>query len=437
MAPVPGPTRRQVLLAGASLAASLAFPAIRIGRASETPIRRVVFLMQENRSFDHYFGLFPGVDGFPPCTPLLEHASTQCQPDVAHGAVATEGEATRGFLEVAGRRALTYYTGEDLPYYWALASRFAICDRYFSSAPGATFPNRLFSIAASAGDYRDNPPAIDPRRLPRPNLVDRLDEAGVEWACYIAHQPDALYNPIAFYPERKDDPRANRTYQEFLAAAATGSLPAVSWVVGQNPVIEHPPAAPGWGERFAALTINSVSAGPAWRETALLFTYDEHGGFFDHVLPPGGHASGFRVPALVISPFSRPGHVSSVQKDHTSLTAFVSEVFGLRSLGPPSAGGFQDCLDFDHAETDFVAYPNDRALPDCQRLEPWAAALLARPVPGGEAVTPPVARALCPSPAITTRSLEIGAGALLATGAGAGAAAAVLRRRPGSPPAPE
>jgi phospholipase C len=278
---------------------------------------------------------------------------------------------------------LTYYTGEDLPYYWALASRFTICDRYFSSAPGATFPNRLFSIAASSGSYRDNPPAIDPRGLPRPNLVDRLDEAGVEWACFIANQPDAMYNPVAFYPERKDDPRANRTYPEFLAAAATGSLPAVSWVVGQDPVIEHPPAAPGWGERFAALTINSVASGPAWRETALLFTYDEHGGFFDHVLPPGGHASGFRVPAMVVSPFARPRHVSSVPKDHTSLIAFVSEVFGLKPLGPPSAVGFQDCLDFDHAENDFVAYPNDRVLPGCHRLAPWAAALLARPVPGG------------------------------------------------------
>ncbi|MBJ7600841.1 MAG: hypothetical protein DLM67_14525 [Candidatus Nephthysia bennettiae] len=429
---MPGPTRRQVLRAGASLAASLAFPAIRIGRAADTPIRRVVILMQENRSFDHYFGLFPGVEGLPPCAPL-QHSSTQCLPDVAHGSVATAGEATRGFLEVAGRGALTYFTGDDLPYYWSLASRFTICDRYFSSAPGATFPNRLFSIAGSAGGFHDNPPAIDPRLLPRPTLVDRLDEAGVEWGCFLAHKPDAMYNPVAFYPERRDDPRANRTYAEFLAAAATGRLPAVSWVVGQDPVIEHPPTAPGWGERFSALTINSVASGPTWGETALLFTYDEHGGFFDHVLPPGGHASGFRVPAIVVSPFARPGHVSSVQKDHTSLIAFVSEVFGLKPLGAPAAGGFQDCLDLGHAETDFVAFPAGRALPGCHALPSWAAALLARPVPGGEAVSTPAARTLCPAPAITTESLGIGAGALLSAGAVAGTAAAVLRRREGRP----
>jgi phospholipase C len=432
---VPGPSRRRVLLAGAALAASFVFPAVRIGRAAETPIRRVVILMQENRSFDHYYGLFPGVDGLPPCAPL-QHAATQCLPDVPHGAVATAHEAARGFLQVGGPRALTYFTGEDLPYYWALASRFTICDRYFSSAPGATFPNRLFSIAGTAGDYLDNPPSIDPKRLPRPNLVDRLDEAGIDWACYLGKQPDAMYNPVTFYPERRDDPRANRTYEDFLTAAAAGTLPAVAWVMAQDPLMEHAPAPPGWGERFAALTINSVAAGPAWRETAIVLTYDEHGGFFDHALPPGPtHAAGFRVPAIVVSPFARPGHVSSVHKDHTSLIAFVSTVLGLPSLGLPSAGGFEDCLDFDHAETSFVAYPANRALPACGELPAWAASLLRRSVPGGEAAAPPAARALCPQPAITLRSLEMGGGALLAAGGAAGAAAIVAKRRGGRTPA--
>jgi phospholipase C len=423
------------LLAGASLAASMTFPAIRIGRAAETPIRHLIFLMQENRSFDHYFGLFPGVDGLPPCAPL-QHASSQCLPDVAHGSVATIREATRGFLRVAGRGALTYFTGEDLPYYWALAKRFSICDRYFSSAPGSTFPNRLFSIAATANGYLDNPPAIDPSRLPRPNLVDRLDEAGLGWACYLAHKPDARYNPVAYYPEREGDPRANRTYAEFLDAAARGRLPAVSWVVGQDPVIEHPPAAPSWGERFAALTINSVAAGPAWKKTAVVLTYDENGGFFDHVLPPGGsHTSGFRVPTMVVSPFARPGYVSSGKKDHTSLVAFVTEVFGLEPLGPPTATGFEDCLDLDHAEPGFVAYSAQPQPTNCHPLPDWAAALLARPVPGGETVSAPSARELCPAPGITTQSLAIGAGAMLSVGAVAGAAAAVVRHRAAGPPA--
>jgi phospholipase C len=432
---VAGPTRRQLLLAGASLATSLAFPAIRVGRAFETPVRHLVFIMQENRSFDHYFGLFPGVDGVPPCAPL-QHATSQCLPgDVAHGSSATFEEATQGFLKVGGPRALLYFTGDDLPYYWALARRFAICDHYFSSAPGATFPNRLFSIAATANGYLDNPPAIDPGRLPRPTLVDRLDEAGLDWACYLAHQPDANYNPIAYYPERQQDPRVNRTYADFLTDAETGRLPAVSWVIGQDPVIEHPPWPGAWGERFAALTINSVASGPAWKQSAVVLTYDEHGGFFDHLLPPGGHGAGFRVPAIVVSPFTRPGYVSSGRKDHTSLVAFTTEVFGLRPIGLPTAGGLQDCLDFGRAETGFVAFPAGRDLPGCRPMPGWAAALLARPVPGGESVDPPAARDLCPAPSITTKNLAIGAGAMLPVGAVAASAAYVIRRRAGSPPA--
>jgi phospholipase C len=432
---VPDLTRRQVLLAGATLAGALSFPALRLGRAAETPIRRVVILMQENRSFDHYFGLFPNVDGLPHCAPL-QHASSQCLPDVPHGSVATSAEAARGFLEVAGPRALTYYTGEDLPYYWALARRFTICDRYFSSAPGATFPNRLFSIAGSAGDYHDNPSRIDPARLPRPTLVDRLDEARIAWSCYVVHQPDAMYNPVAFYPERRGDPRANRTYEEFLADAARGRLPPVSWVVAQDPITEHPPSPPGWGERFAALTINSIAAGPGWHDTVLLLVYDEHGGFFDHVLPMGGsHAAGFRVPAIVVSPYARPGHVSHAPKDHSSLIAFISTLFGLPSLGHPTAKGFEDCLDLDHAETDFVAFPTGQPLPDCHSLPAWAASLLSRPVPGGEAIPAPAPRGICPEPAITTRRLEVGAAALLAAGGAAGAGAALARRRAGRSPA--
>jgi phospholipase C len=408
---------------------------VRLGRAAETPIRHVVILMQENRSFDHYFGLFPGSDGLPPCAPV-KHASTQCQSDVPHGSVATRAQAVRGFEKAGGPGSLTYYTGDDLPYYWALAHRFTLCDRYFSSAPGATFPNRLFSIAGTAGNYRDNPHHIDPGLLPRPNLVDRLDEARLDWACYLAHQPDARYNPVTFYPERASDRRANGTYDEFLAHAAAGTLPAVSWVISEGPLTEHPPGAPGWGERFTALTINSVASGPAWRNTALLLIYDEHGGFYDHVKPPGSaHAAGFRVPAIVISPYAKRGHVSSAQLDHTSLISFVSRVFGLPRPGVPTAAPFDDCFDFDHAQRDFVAYPSGRAVPSCKPgLPDWAAALLSRRVPGGRAAEVPSARPLCPSlPLISPYALG-GGGALLAAGAVAGVGMARMRpsaARPG------
>ncbi|MDP9246499.1 MAG: hypothetical protein M3O95_00160, partial [Candidatus Dormibacteraeota bacterium] len=162
---MPNLTRREVLSGGAALAAALAFPAIRLGRAAETPIRRVVIMIQENRSFDHYFGLFPGADGLPPCAPV-KRATTQCLADLPHGSKAAKAQEQVGFEKASGPGSLTYYMGEDIPYYWTLAKRFTLCDRYFSSVPGATFPNRLFSIAGTAGAFRDNPHRIDPALLP-------------------------------------------------------------------------------------------------------------------------------------------------------------------------------------------------------------------------------------------------------------------------------
>ncbi len=427
---MPNLTRREVLSGGAALAAALAFPAIRLGRAAETPIRRVVIMIQENRSFDHYFGLFPGADGLPPCAPV-KRATTQCLADLPHGSKAAKAQEQVGFEKAGGPGSLTYYTGEDIPYYWTLAKRFTLCDRYFSSVPGATFPNRLFSIAGTAGAFRDNPHQIDPTLLPRPNLVDRLDEARIDWRCYLAHLPDARYNPVTFYPERESDPRTQGTYEQFLADAAGGHLPPVSWIVSEDPLTEHPPSPPGLGERFAALTINSIASGPAWPETALLLVYDEHGGFYDHVKPPGSsHAAGFRVPAIVVSPYAKVGHVSSAPLDHTSVGAFVSSVFGLPALNLPTAAPFDGCFDFDHAVRDFVAYPPGHALPGCDAGTPrWAAQLLDRQVPGGLTVAVPDARTLCPAPSLTSPLAVAGGGAVLAAGAVASAGVAWKRSR--------
>ena len=156
------PTRRVFLKAAA--AAALAFPAIRLGRAAETPLKNLVLLMQENRSFDHYFGLFPGAEGLPACAPLKRAAAFDLT-DPPHITDAARAEYDEGrndrFDFVGGGRTVTYYTGEDLPYYWALAHRFALCDHYFCSVLGPTFPNRLYSVAASAGGFLDNPAVID------------------------------------------------------------------------------------------------------------------------------------------------------------------------------------------------------------------------------------------------------------------------------------
>jgi phospholipase C len=352
-------------------------------RGAGLPLRHLVLLMQENRSFDHYFGRFPGADGIPPGAPVRP-ASSACQRDVPHDRWAFQEIAEAGkFRESA---ALTYYGEQDLTFYWALARRFALCDRYFASLLGGTFANRLFGVAASGGGYLDNPHQIDPARLPRPSIVDRLDEAKVAWACYVDHQPDAMYNPIAYYPERRADPRANRTYQDFLADAAAGRLPGVAWVISEEPLNEHPPHPPQWGERLAALTVHAIASSPQWPNAALVINYDESGGFYDHVQPPpvDGASRGFRVPALVVSPYARPGHISHVTYEHASVLALIERVFDLPSLGrrDAKAGWLEDCFDFDHPTHDPIAYPARLDGAACAGPPPaWAAELLAKPLP--------------------------------------------------------
>ncbi len=362
----------------------MTFPAVRIGRAAGTPLRHVVLLMRENRSFDHYFGRFPGADGIPagaPVTPAME----DCVSDPPHDAQTMRSIAADGTFAAAAARLV--FTEREIPLAWALARRFTLCDRYFASVLGPTFANRLVSVAASPGGFTDNPGHVDPALLPRPNIVDHLDAAGLDWACYLARVPDARYNPVAYYPEREADPRASRTFPEFLAAASTGRLPAVSWVVPQDPLTEHPTSPPQWGQRFAALTVRALAAGPRWRETAAVLNYDESGGFYDHVPPAAanGVTFGYRVPCTVVSPYARTGHVSHVMYDHASALALVERTFGLAPLGARDAAAspLEDCFDFDHPNLEPVVFPPSPAVSGCATPPPWAAELLSMPLPAG------------------------------------------------------
>ena len=396
-------SRREFLGAAAAGVALASFPAIRIGRAAETPIRNIVLLMQENRSFDHYFGLFPGAEGYPDCAPVT-HARSACLESPPHNIEDAQAEYDRGtndpsrFELLGGHKSLTYYTGEDLPYYWALADRFTLCDHYFCSVLGPTTINRTYSVAGGAGTLRNNG-SLATATLPEVNIADRLDAAGIDWRCYSANLPQVGYNPLHYFARRRADPRVDRPYSEFLSDAAAGRLPPVSWVVTQEPLTEHAPDDIGWGERFSALTINSLASGPQWKRAALVLAYDENGGFYDHLAPPRVDelGLGFRVPATIVSPFARPGHVSRSVYEHCSSLALIERTFGLRPMTARDARAdpFQDAFDFDHPEPGFVDY-RERPLSSCTIPTGWAARLLAMPVPrSGSAGRVPAARPLC------------------------------------------
>jgi phospholipase C len=330
-------------------------------------IEHIVVLMLENRSFDHmlgYLGLEQDgleVDGLRegmanehegrsyPIFRLSETAFTKAQDPCHSGECVDEQVAKRngGFAANYIRTradpaatepvvAMGYYDGRQLPIYDFLARRFCVCDRWFCSVRGATFPNRLYAVAGRAAGSREN---ASPPVYHLPAFVRQLDAAGASWRWYT-HEFFATIWAVDrdLLPRTFDNVRpftSPFSFADFFSAARAGTLPAVAWIdpnfvdvggaVGSND--DHPPSDVRAGQELVLRIFNALVRSPAWERTLLVITYDEHGGFFDHVEPPAAadddprpefHAYGPRVPALVVSPRVRTG-VSHEIFDHTSI----------------------------------------------------------------------------------------------------------------------
>ena len=376
-----------------------------------TDIENVVIFIQENRSFDHYFGSYRGVRGFADQSPAFQQADSAnaanppigtllpfhldtstgngaCTHDITHDWVPQHQSWDNGAMDqfvsahlpIDGSFApltMGYYTRADIPYYYAVADAFTICDNYFCSVMGPTDPNRLYSMAASIDpEGKNGGPLVQTLGTNRPTfsgrltyttMPEQLQARGITWKVYSA--PDAnilnsiLSDNVLTYFKNFQDP-TSQLYQnafvpqfpmDFLTDAATGNLPQVSWVIASLLDSDHPPAPSLFGEATLATMLAALSLNPArWAKTALFLTFDENGGFFDHVPPPtpppgtpgeyltvpavpdptfagsftGPIGLGFRVPMLILSPFSRGGFVSSDVFDHTSILRFLETRFG-------------------------------------------------------------------------------------------------------------
>ena len=381
--------------------------------ATLSDIEHVVILIQENRSFDHYFGSYRGVRGFsdqsmafqqpdpanttssPVGTLLPLHQDTAttnaaCTHDITHDWVPQHQSWNNGAMDgfVTSRLSIDandavlsmgYYNRTDIPYYYALADAFTICDNYFCSVMGPTDPNRLYTMAASLDpDGKNGGPILQSivtnrtayyGRLTYPTMPEQLQARGISWKVYSS--PDEtilngiLSDNVLSYFKNYQDP-ASVLHQnafgpqfpnDFLADVLSGNLPQVSWLVGSVITSDHPPSPSIFGENVVSLVVSALMANPAlWAKTVMFLTFDENGGFFDHVAPvtappgtPGEYVTapavpdptvigtppitgpiglGFRVPMLTISPFSRGGFVSSDLFDHTSVLRFLETLFG-------------------------------------------------------------------------------------------------------------
>jgi phospholipase C len=382
-----GPRRRDVLGGlGALGAVSVAgLPGCGVEPNEEAPptdpklaIEHIIVLMMENRTFDHYFGslsLVEGrgdVDGLRPehANPDasgemvgVHHLTEPCLQDPPHGWDSSHDQFAEGALDGfvlehqggmtdASANVMGYYTRADLPVYYAMADAYALCDRWFASVMGPTWPNRIYSLTGTSEGMDNN----DRSRIPftHRSIFGQLDEAGIEWAVYFTDAPFALL--LAEVGGLNND--RLRPLEDLFSDMEQGRLPQVVFIEpGYTLNDDHPPHPPMLGQLLVGTVFAALAQSSYWDKSMFIVDYDEHGGFFDHVVPPtsaddharqGFDQLGFRVPALVTGPYAKAACVHTVY-DHTSVLATIQDRFGLERLTARNAAAapLWDCLDLD------------------------------------------------------------------------------------------
>ena len=370
------------------------------------PIKHVVYIIKENRTFDHMFGRFPSANGVTVGTdrgverPLTPATRGGIGEDIEHCyecAIEAWNEGRMdGFNrnEAADRSAYTQFLPQDLPNYWYWAENYVLLDNFFTSAHGPSFPNHLYAIAATSGGTHDNPAqeratlrlrhdttglfkawgcdSIDGAyvEVDRDGAVERmfpcfdfdtvgdlLDAKGIPWASYSAtpYQNGYLWNAFSAIKRYRGDPerwaRHNFPVDNLVRDIRGGLLPPVTWVTPRFEVSEHPEYSFCWGEDWTTRILNAIMTGPMWRDTAVFLTWDDYGGFYDHEPPPQVDAFGFgiRAPMLVLSPYAKEGHVSHELGEFSSVPRFIEDNWGLPHLTDRdrNATPLLDSFDFD------------------------------------------------------------------------------------------
>jgi phospholipase C len=380
-----------------------------------TPIEHFIYLMQENHSFDNYFGTYPGADGIPPNTCMPEdptdpnntkciepfHLGTRPVEDLDHNLITHERQFRDGKMDgfayafrqegKDGELTMGHYDDRDLPFYWNIADEYVLFDRFFTSAKGGSVRNHMFWVAGQAG-------VKDPRKdaIPEegwgdlPTIFDRLQEQGVSWKFYVQNydpkitfrdrgtgdkSAQVVWVPLLAYARYLDDPEFSSriaNLDEYYDDLANDELPAVSFIVPSG-ASEHPPGSILAGQRFVKGLINALMQSEAWESSAFLWTYDDWGGWYDHVPPPivDDWGYGFRAPALLVSPYAKRGHVDSTELDFTSGLKFIEENYDLEPLAErdAKANNFLSAFDFTQPPREPRIVPSTRDEPE-MRI-PW------------------------------------------------------------------
>ena len=400
-------------------------------------IKHVVIIMQENRSFDTYFGTFPGADGIP----MSNGQPTTCNPDPSSGQCvkpyhdtsdvnmggphshrnamgSIDGGKMDGFLEQTragkqgcapdnpdcvggqakkggggyhGTDTMGYHTAAEIPNYWAYAKNFVLQDHLFEPNTSWSLPQHLFMVSewsARCSRIDDPMSCVNEVQSPRrpvkfleiaenPSVANTRKRAMYEWTdlTYLMHrnhvtwgyyimeggEPDCadgamncapkgqksstpgIWNVLPGFTTVKEDGELGniQDLRKFYAAARAGTLPSVSWLCPANKYSEHPPARVSLGQAYVTGVINSIMQGPDWDSTAIFLTWDDWGGFYDHVMPPVVDENGYgiRVPGMVISPYAKKGYIDHQVLSHDAYVKFIEDDFlGGQRLDPKTDG---------------------------------------------------------------------------------------------------
>ncbi len=403
----------------------------------DTPLKHLVFIVQENHSFDNYFGTYPGANGIPPNTripinpngtsagvsapfhmnatapvaivgdelppgvsdPLALndpndiapfHLSSQVVNDISHAwnaaHLALDHGKMDGFvyaqnaLHLNGTEALGYYNRSDLPYYYDYAANYVLEDNFFSSMLGPSLPNHLYIASGTSGGIIGNTgetlsgkgPGADALHLAGLTLAQELSAGNVTWAWYNGQQnplSGTIWNVLPLFSYFQQHPALMETHvlntQRFLDSIANGSLPAVSWITpaawrppglpdgcATEGISEHPPARLDCGMDYVSGLVNAVMQSQYWQSTAILITWDDYGGFYDHVLPQvvDAYGEGFRVPTLVVSPWAKHQFIDHTTYEYGSLLRLAETAFHVSPLTARDSNANDMLNSFDFAQ---------------------------------------------------------------------------------------
>lgn len=352
---------------------TLTFPSHKSpAKADQSSLKNIVIVFQENHTFDNYFGTYPGADGTVGeayCIPESPGSAKCVSPfhdtnltpiDMNHSWNAAHSDYDSGKMDAfvyseGDRETMGYYDRQNLGRYWKAADEYVLCDRYFTSVMSQSAPNHLFLVAGTAGGLIDNKV---PKTLNFPPIFQKLDAARISWKVYS--DTTSWYKAFSYVQNSPSAMGKFKSSSSFKSDLQAGRLSQVSWIIGAPSGDEHPPKNIQAGEDSVADDIvNVVGTSAYWPSASIFVTWDDYGGFFDHVPPPevDSFGYGFRVPCLVISPYAKAGFIDSTVNDHTSILKFVETRYGLSPLSTrdAKANGLLEAFDFTQTPRSFTS----------------------------------------------------------------------------------